>query len=415
MARQHNGEGSWGTKTIKGVTYIYFRNTEGKYFYGKTNSEINTKRRKWEETQKQLLTSAVEDIRRQAFGDYVLSWLLDQKKLEIKRNSTDGYEACLNGQLLNYTFNNLSDKQVGILTTDDFIQYYSSLAKHYSRSTIKKNYAILSQCINYGNKHNHFSQFIDLDDIKIPHEDVVAKKKKKIQFLTEEDVNKFCLEAKRINTPGFNFGGKIGESTYGNNAYLLMFILFTGIRISEGIELQWKDINSEKKYFTVSKNAATVKDRSDDNKYVHSVSSTKTQSGYRSIPLNEQALLIIEHEEKLNPDHTPDDYVFITKNGGKIKSRQNVNRTLKKIMLRANCSVSECTVHALRHTFGSLLIKKGVDIKVVSEILGHKDVSVTYNIYIHIIDEQKVSAMAKLNEIFSSSDNNMAQSINKTN
>ena len=84
-------------------------------------------------------------------------------------------------------------------------------------------------------------------------------------------------------------------------------------------------------------------------------------------------------------------------------------------MLRANCSVSECTVHALRHTFGSLLIKKGVDIKVVSEILGHKDVSVTYNIYIHIIDEQKVSAMAKLNEIFSSSDNNMAQSINKTN
>ena len=56
-----------------------------------------------------------------------------------------------------------------------------------------------------------------------------------------------------------------------------------------------------------------------------------------------------------------------------------------------------------------------MDIKVVSEILGHKDVSVTYNIYIHIIDEQKVSAMAKLNEIFSSSDNNMAQSINKTN
>lgn len=53
MARQHNGEGSWGTKTIKGVTYKYFRNTEGKYFYGKTNSEINTKRKKWEKTYEQ--------------------------------------------------------------------------------------------------------------------------------------------------------------------------------------------------------------------------------------------------------------------------------------------------------------------------------------------------------------------------
>ena len=56
-------------------------------------------------------------------------------------------------------------------------------------------------------------------------------------------------------------------------------------------------------------------------------------------------------------------------------------------------------IHTLRHTFASLLIKKGVDIKIVSDILGHKDVSFTYNIYVHILEEQKTQAMSLLDDI----------------
>lgn len=52
--------------------------------------------------------------------------------------------------------------------------------------------------------------------------------------------------------------------------------------------------------------------------------------------------------------------------------------------------LDKLTPHELRHTFGSLLIKKGVDIKVVSKLLGHKDISVTYNIYIHVLQEQEI-------------------------
>ena len=56
-------------------------------------------------------------------------------------------------------------------------------------------------------------------------------------------------------------------------------------------------------------------------------------------------------------------------------------------------------IHTLRHTFASLLIKKGVDIKIVSDILGHKDVAFTYNTYVHILEEQKVQAMSLLDNI----------------
>ena len=50
-------------------------------------------------------------------------------------------------------------------------------------------------------------------------------------------------------------------------------------------------------------------------------------------------------------------------------------------------------VHALRHTFGSVLVKKGVDIKVISEILGHSTVQFTYDRYIHVINEMKAEAV----------------------
>lgn len=399
MAKRRNGEGTWGTKTVNGITYKFYKNPDGKYFYGKTNKEINEKRKKYEEQIQTSLSAVDEDIRKQEFGEYALAWLMDQKKMDLKRNTLDGYENCINGQLIKYTKNRLSRKQVGTLTTKDFIRYYSSLADNYTRGTIKKNYAILSQCVEYGNENNHFQEYINFNKIKLPNEDIIEKKKREIQFLTDDDVDKFCKEAVRVNTKGFNFGGKIGEPTYGNNAYLLMFIIFTGLRISEAIELQWGDINLEEKYFNVTKTAVTVKDRK-TNKSISTKSSTKTRSGYRSIPLSKKALDILEYEDKLNPNHKKTDYVFITQNGGKIKSRQNVNRTLKNIMSRAGCSIDECTPHELRHTFGSLLIKHGVDIKVVSELLGHKDVTITYNIYIHILNEQKASAITVLDDVF---------------
>ena len=68
-------------------------------------------------------------------------------------------------------------------------------------------------------------------------------------------------------------------------------------------------------------------------------------------------------------------------------------------MSRAGCSLDKLTPHELRHTFGSLLIKKGVDIKVVSKLLGHKDISVTYNIYIHVLQEQEIEAIGKLDAL----------------
>ena len=99
--------------------------------------------------------------------------------------------------LIKYKYSDLANKQVGAITTEDFIKYYASLSEHYSRSTIIKNYAILSQCIAYGNKKQHFSTTINLDEIKIPHEDTVKKKKREIHFLSQDDMKKLLKKQKK--------------------------------------------------------------------------------------------------------------------------------------------------------------------------------------------------------------------------
>ena len=89
--------------------------------------------------------------------------------------------------------------------------------------------------------------------------------------------------------------------------------------------------------------------------------------------------------------------VFVSEKGTPV-NRRNVNRTLKSMLKKAECEVRDASVHDLRHSFGSELIKKGSDIKVVSTLLGHADISTTYNIYIHVLDEQCVDAVNVLNE-----------------
>lgn len=105
---------------------------------------------------------------------------------------------------------------------------------------------------------------IELDEIVIPHEDIIQKKEREIHFLDQEDINKLYIESKRLNTQEENFGGKIGESTYGNNANAIIFILFTGLRIGELIDLKWNSINLDSNVPTLTVMSNNVKIRSRD-------------------------------------------------------------------------------------------------------------------------------------------------------
>lgn len=400
-SRRKNGEGSWGTKTIKGVKYKYFRKTYNdvdKYFYGKTEKEIKEKINKFEN---ENMTITSKDIGRQAFGNYISSWLKTVKQAEVKGKTYDSYEDIINAQIINYSDYDLGGKQVGALTEDTFRSYYNSLAKCYARGTIKRNYSLIKQCIKYAEKKGHVEKGI-FDDVTVPSEDYVEVKKKEIQILTREDMEKLYMESKRTNTAQFKLNGDEGIRIYGVNALAIIFLMYTGIRFGELTALKWCDVDIESKHISIKNNISIVKNRNqnknDNRKYVAKLTSVKTDDSERTVPLASRAIEVLHTIKEQSPNCKPDDFVFANQKGN-ILNKNNVTRTLKTMLKRAECETTECGLHALRHTFASQLILKGVDIKVVSMILGHSNITITYNIYVHIIKEQKISAVNIFDEI----------------
>lgn len=174
-------------------------------------------------------------------------------------------------------------------------------------------------------------------------------------------------------------------------------VLYTGLRLSEALSLKWKDVDVENKYLHIHGNVVFVRNRDKKANTAYKVleqKSTKTASGMRDVPLCEKALTaILRHKELYSPKEN--DYVFTSRNG-KLVTPRNFAKALNGIYQRANIEASGA--HILRHTFASMLFEKGIDIKIISKVLGHSRVEITYNIYVHLIKSQEAAAVGLLDE-----------------
>jgi len=163
------------------------------------------------------------------------------------------------------------------------------------------------------------------------------------------------------------------------------------------LALTWDDLDFDEKTINVNKNAVIVKIEDEDASHYKLINqeSTKTKSGNRIIPMSDTALNAFKELYEINGDKK---YVMSTKTGQQVTPR-NINRMFHSILKETGIAKSEeenCGVHTLRHTFASMLFRNGCDIKVVSELLGHSDTKITENIYIHIIQKQKVKAIENI-------------------
>lgn len=118
----------------------------------------------------------------------------------------------------------------------------------------------------------------------------------------------------------------------------------------------------------------------------------KTKSSLRIVPLNHSAETALN---ALTPHQSPSDLIFAAKDG-KHLSYASVRRMFERVCSRAGVSVRG--FHTFRHTFATNLFANGVEVKTVSKILGHSSVKITYDIYIHSIQEQETRAVALLEE-----------------
>ena len=164
------------------------------------------------------------------------------------------------------------------------------------------------------------------------------------------------------------------------------FILQTGLRTGELIGLKWKDVDFENK---------TVKiQRSMEYRYSIGewrVREPKSKSGYRTIPLTDEAIRILLEQKEKNKKikRIPmewSEYIFLCRKVEPVKN-STYDTALFKICVKAG--INKFSMHVLRHTFATRCIEGGMMPKTLQKILGHSNIGITMNLYVHITEEEK--------------------------
>lgn len=280
--------------------------------------------------------------------------------------------------LQNHIYPVIGKLQVSSLKPEDMQSIINDMSQRgMSYSSIKKAYEAINSCLN-GLVEQRKLEYNPIRGTKLPK--ARAKEMSDVHFYTEKELSAICREAMSLNVDGTH--------KY-SAAQLFVLAANTGMRAGEIIPLQWDDIDFDKRLVHVSKNAVLIKENGTYKTIVQS--SAKTTSSIRHIPLNNAA---IDALNDLKANSSSSSYLFLTRNNN-LYTVTNIDKILKHIL--RNCGFGEANadgtpgknklygIHAFRHSFASALLSKGADIKKVSEILGHKNVTITYNTYIHFI------------------------------
>lgn len=179
---------------------------------------------------------------------------------------------------------------------------------------------------------------------------------------------------------------KYAESTRYYNQFAL--ILQTGLRCAELNGLKWEDINFEKRTVHVQRNLNYI---NKNGTYKWEPGPPKTSSGNRIIPLTDEAVkILLDQKEKcrahklVNMDFAG--YVFMNSKAKPITNKE-YNIALERISVKARI-VNHITMHCLRHTFATRCAESGVSPKTLQYVLGHSDIKVTMELYVHATQEK---------------------------
>ncbi len=192
--------------------------------------------------------------------------------------------------------------------------------------------------------------------------------KQEMQTIPAEQLQAFLAEAKA------------------SGVYEMYYIeLSTGLRRGELLGLKWQDIDWKNDIITVRRQIARVNGEITE-------APLKTKNSYRRVSISPQAIEVLKQQKA----KTNSEYVFPSPTGGPI-SPDSVNNMLKRVLARAG--IPKVRFHDLRHTFATIALQNGVDIKTVSSILGHFSAGFTLDTYAHVTTAAQKEAAATIGNV----------------
>ena len=161
--------------------------------------------------------------------------------------------------------------------------------------------------------------------------------------------------------------------------------LSSGLRRGELLALRWDDLDTENRILSVSRQVTRI-----DGELV--ATEPKTRNSIRRVALSRQAVELLVREHEQHPDNP---LLFPSPRTGGYWSPDAVSRINRKLLAKAGIE-EHVRFHDLRHTFATMALSSGVDVKTLSSMLGHYSAGFTLDTYTHITSEMQRGAAEKI-------------------
>lgn len=350
-------DGRWEGRILK-------QDRKYQYFYSKTYREVKEKMKNFQE-ECYLCEKEQPGSVKNASGLFVC-WIEGDIRYQVKPSTYENYLCCMQKYVIPF-FEGVQITEASVTQFAKVIRDNVSISEAYK----KKILSIFKTALK--------------DILKGTPEILSITESIKIPKTESSEVQVFSVKEQRmIEHTIFQTDNK--------RALGIILCFYTGIRLGELCALKWSDFDWDSGTMSVMRTVSRIKNfQQEGKKTTLYIGTPKSRKSVRKIPLPD--FIIKLADELLYNNANENDYVF---SGGEVPfDPRTYQKLFKKILVLSG--VKDRKFHAIRHTFATRALELGVDIKTLSEILGHSNVSITLNIYAHSLLEQKKIAINKFN------------------
>lgn len=375
-------------------------NHKRRYVYARTLDDL---RYKEEQIAKDKSDGIKAEARYTTVNDLFDLWVV--LKRGLKNNTFENYKYMYE----TFVRCNIGQERVSTLKKSDVKRFYNYLAdeRHLKAATIDNIHTVLHQVLDMA---------VDDDYIRNnPSNNVLKELKQSHIFQTEKRRALTRLEQELFldylkNTPS------------SQNWYPVFAVMLgTGLRVGEVTGLRWCDIDLEEGIIDVNHTLVYYDHRTNGSKKgcYFNINTTKTPTSNRQVLMLDfvkEAFLMEKEKQELLDLHCEvtidgySDFIFINR-FGQTQHQSTLNKAIRRIIRDCNDEqflkdenpkvlLPHFSCHSLRHTFTTRMCEAGVNVKVIQDTLGHKDISTTLNIYTDVTRELKRSEFEGLDSYF---------------
>jgi integrase len=374
MGKRGNGEGSiYRRNDGRWVGEITIEGRKRKFVYGKTRKEVQEKlQAAFQEKQQGIV---LEGTLRQTLGQFLADWLENSQKQTVRPRTYERYEEIVRLHIAPV----LGRHRLQKLSAQHVQAFYTrKLNEGLSASTVGVFHNVLHKGLDTAMRWGLVPRNV-CDLVSPPHAE-----RFEIQPLTAEQAHQLLTAAR---------GHRLEA--------LFALALASGMRRGELLALKWQDINFATATLQVRRILSRVPSKMSGKGFVET--EPKTQKSRRSVVIAPFALEVLKQhrihqlEAKLQagPIWQDHDYVFCTSIGTHLNPSKDVLDQLKVLLKKAG--LPDIRFHDLRHSAATLLLTEEVHPKVVQELLGHSSISMTMDVYSHVLPSMQQDAIGRLN------------------